>query len=118
MMKLNAKPIRNLSSKRLLYEEYYSCDNWIDKGRGIMLKTRHDSALLFEFPISGVQSIHSLFCPNFDAVFLDHTKRIVQLNENFRMFRVAYCLNATYILELPPNHISLHGLKVGDVLDF
>ncbi len=54
---------------------------FFQKAHGLMFAKRVDVPLLFDFGFSAKHAIHSLFCPPFDAVFLDAEGRVVDLSE-------------------------------------
>jgi len=49
----------------------------IKKFTGLMFKSRDSNALLFEFDNPCKQAIHSFFCPDFLALWLDESGKIV-----------------------------------------
>ena len=75
--------------------------------------------LLFEFSGEGTwqNSIHSFFCPRFDAVFLDSQKRVVSVEKNIRPFRCFIVSEkpCRFLLELPPGWGSkfVKGERIG-----
>lgn len=48
------------------------------KYTGLMFKDINTSALLFEFPQATQQPIHSFFCPDFFAIWLDENNKILE----------------------------------------
>ena len=50
----------------------------IGKFLGLMFGDSKASALLFEFPKPTRQAIHSLFCPDFLAIWLDEENKIIE----------------------------------------
>ena len=47
------------------------------KFTGLMFKPQNNNPLLFEFPESTKQAIHSLFCPYFLAIWLDKENKVI-----------------------------------------
>lgn len=96
----------------------------LDKWKGIMFKSRKefDFPMVFDFGKKArfANSIHSLFCVPFDAIFLDEKKRVVEILLNVRpwqlfiMPRVAF----RYLIEAPPGETETVGIKVGQKLEF
>jgi len=50
----------------------------IKKFTGLMLKKPNTNALLFEFENETRQAIHSFFCPDFLALWLDKNNKIIE----------------------------------------
>ncbi len=89
-----------------------------EKARGLMF-SRKAFPILFEFSREGTweNSIHSFFCPRFDAVFLDKQKRVVSVEKNIRPFRFFIVSEkpCKFLLELPPGWGGkfVKGEKIG-----
>jgi uncharacterized membrane protein (UPF0127 family) len=71
--------------------------------------------LLFDFGRSAraANSIHSFFCPRFDAVFLDERKRVTSVATipPWRLFVPARA--SRYLIELPEGDAAERGVKPG-----
>ncbi len=78
---------------------------FLERVRGLMFK-RSVEPLLFEFDREGIAqtAIHSLFCPVFDAVFLDSGKRVVSVIPRIPPYKlfITPAKPARFLLELPP----------------
>ncbi|VVB66526.1 putative ACR [Candidatus Gugararchaeum adminiculabundum] len=99
--------------------QYEIAESFFSKMRGLMFR-RKPKTILFKFS-SNENAIHSLFVFfEFDAVFLDKQKRVFQIIEKIRPFRLLIRpkAKATYLLELPPGKARELGIKEGDALEF
>jgi len=55
------------------------CSSMFSKFRGLMFRTKNTVPLVFIFDKPTKTSIHSLFCPEFIAVWLDDKNRVVEV---------------------------------------
>jgi len=97
-------------------------DTFTSKARGLMFSSRA-RPFLFKFTREATleNTIHSLFCPAFDAVFLDAEKRVTQVVYDLGRVRkriVKPREPALFLLELPCGLARKHGLRRGDRLEF
>ena len=92
-----------------------------EKRRGLMFRSKA-VPLLFEFDSEArsANAIHSFFCPRFDAVFLDGSRRAVDIRENLAPWNpwIAPKKPAKYLLELPAGEAQKKRVKAGEKLDF
>jgi len=88
-----------------------------DKTLGLMFKSKA-IPLLFEFDGEATtrNSIHSFFCPVFDAVFLDSQKRVVCVFERIQPFKLFITPHkpARFLIELPAG--ESRKISIGDKL--
>ena len=78
---------------------------WSRPGRGLWI-----------VPCHGIHTLGMLF--PIDLLFLDREKRVVDLEEHVRPFRISrVCLNARSVLELPAHTVDRTGTRVGDQLE-
>ncbi|CAE6695234.1 DUF192 domain-containing protein [Paraburkholderia aspalathi] len=88
-----------------------------ERMRGLLDHDRlpHDEALL----LKRCGSVHT-FGMRFaiDVLFLDRQRRIVAIRHNVPKRRMLFSLRATQTLEMPAGIARLHGLELGDILDF
>jgi len=99
--------------------DYELADTALKRAMGIMFRGRVKRPMLFVFPYPGRISIHSFFCPRFDAVFLDERKRVTETYENIRAGRlIAPKWMAAYLVEFPPNTVSKEGIRKGMTVSF
>ena len=90
-------------------------DSGFKKTRGIMFSPPRFSPLLFDFGRSarGANSIHSFFCPVFDAVYLDAGKRVTHI-ETVRPWRFFVPAAASrFLIEMPAGAAKRAGLRPG-----
>jgi len=90
-------------------------DSSARKARGIMFNGPRFEPLLFDFGRSarGANSIHSFFCPVFDAVYLDEGKRVTDVATipPWRFF--VPCAPSRFLIELPEGEAKRLGLTKG-----
>ena len=83
-----------------------------------MFSKRVASALAIPFPTTGRRrnALHSLFCPVFDAIFLDAAERVVDVQARIRPNRLFIVSRKAckLVLEVPPGQSS--RVRVGDRL--
>lgn len=69
-----------------------------DKLLGFMFKKPADYAILFE----KCNSIHTCFMRfDLDVIFMDKNKNIIKEVKSLKPWRIAFCKNAYYVLEIP-----------------
>jgi len=67
----------------------------------------------------GKISIHSFFCPIFDAVFLDRAKRVSEIYDRISSGRmITPKLPAAYLVEFPAGTVKRKGIKKGMAIKF
>jgi uncharacterized membrane protein (UPF0127 family) len=86
--------------------------------RGLMLRKEFDKPLVFVFSSQGrySNSIHSLFCRvEFDAVFLDSKKKVVEVIEKIKPFKLLIVpkRECNYLIEFPAGSVRKLGVKEG-----
>ena len=65
------------------------------------------------------EAIHCFFMKfTIDIVFLSKTKKVLKVKPSVKPWRIAACLKAHSVLELPEGQIASSGTRVGDQLDF
>lgn len=105
-------------SGRLLWKALLA-RSFAEKTAGLMFKKKA-FPLLFEFGSPGTKrnAIHSFFCPQFDAVFLDSQKRVVFILKNTRPFLLFLYppFPSQFLLELPPGEAA--KVRKGEKLDW
>ncbi len=111
--------LKNKRNNKILEKRPKLCKNSFSKGLGLMF-SRKPKTLIFVFNKEKIISLHMFFVffP-IDVLFLNKNKRVVQLKENFKPFRIIIPTKpAKYIIELPNNTIKKTNTKVGDILSF
>lgn len=93
----------------------------LQKMRGIMFKKKF-APLLFDFRAEGTSrnAIHSFFCVPFDAVFLDSSKKVVDVIPEIKPWNpwIVPKKPAKYLIELPAGEAEQSGVKENDVLEW
>jgi len=100
------------------YIEYRT--SYLSKAIGLMFSKKRKKALVFVFKEEKIISLHMFFVfYPIDVLWLDKEKRVVQLKENFRPFRIVLAGKpAKYIIELPNNTIKKSHTRIGDTISF
>lgn len=102
--------------------DYNVAGNMLQRARGIMFYKKNFKPLIFIFSRASVlqSTIHSFFCPPFDAVFLNENKEIIDLYEKVLPFKLSISpiKPAKYLIEAPEGFISKNNLKKGDFIEF
>lgn len=92
--------------------------------KGLLFKSARDFVrpLVFDFKALGLleNGIHSLFCPLFDAVFLDEEKRVVDVMVNVKPWQFMIVPRAAfrYLIEVPAGQGVTAGIHLGQSLEF
>ena len=94
-----------------------------ERARGIMFRRRFEKPLLFIFPrVSRLGSaIHSFFVfVEFDAVFLDEEKKVVDIRQSIKPFTPVIIPRAPakFLIEAPAGWVAKSGLKTGEIIEF
>ncbi len=105
-----------LKNGRVLWKAFHA-RTFFQKAKGLMFSPKA-FPLLLELDSQGTtrNSIHSFFCPVFDAVFLDERKRVVCIFKNIRPFKpfLSSPKPAKFLVELPPG--ESRKVELGDRL--
>ena len=82
--------------------------------------SKKPKTLIFVFNKEKIISLHMFFVfYPIDVLFLNKNKKVVQLKENFKPFKIIIPKKpAKYIIELPNNTIKKTNTKIGDILSF
>ena len=70
---------------------------------GLMFRPKSTNALLFEFDKPSRRAIHSFFCPDFLAIWLNNKKIVDFKLVNSKKFSITPKENFTKLLEIPVN---------------
>ena len=91
----------------------------LKKFSGIMFRRRVGNPLVFTFNSEArfVNAIHSFFCVEFDAIFLDSKRRIVDI-KRVKPFRplVVSSKPCKYLIEAEAGYAKKNGWILGDVV--
>ncbi|MBI3588593.1 DUF192 domain-containing protein [Candidatus Micrarchaeota archaeon] len=89
-------------------------DSPLKRARGLMFSRKVALPLFFEFESSGRRrnSIHSVFCPPFDAIFLNERMRVVDIRINVRPYTsiIVPSVACKFLIEAPA--FSAKGKKI------
>jgi len=101
--------------KRFLLEARIA--SGFEKVFGIMFSRARFVPLVIEFGVEvrALNAIHSFFCPEFDAVFLDARKRVVDVKPRVKPFTFSVVSRelCKFVLELPAGCTRRFGLRKG-----
>jgi uncharacterized membrane protein (UPF0127 family) len=109
--------VKNLTRGTLLADRATAATTSRERRTGLL---RHESLAEGEgLWIAPCEAIHT-FGMKFpiDVVFLDRAKRVVKIREAVPAGRIAVCLRAHSVLELPAGAVRRTGTAVGDQLAF
>ncbi len=115
----NSKNSKGLGNSKDFLSKPIICKTDLSKAIGLMF-SRKKKTLIFIFNKEKLISLHMFFVfYPIDVLFLDKNKKVVQLKENFKPFRILIAKKpAKYIIELPDNTIKRTKTKVGDTIRF
>jgi len=111
--------IKNLTRKTIISKNAKICNNIFSKSLGLMF-SRKQKTLIFIFNKEKINPLHMyfVFYP-IDVLFLDKSKIIVEMKENFAPFSFYNPKNKSkYIIELPKNIIRKTKTELGDRIKF
>jgi len=110
--------LKNKRNNKILAKEAKLCKNNFSKILGLMFSKK--KTLIFVFKKEKIISLHMFFVfYPIDVLFLDKNKKVVQLKENFKPFRIMIAKKpAKYIIELPNKTIQKTNTKLGDTISF
>ena len=113
--------VKNLSNGKRIVGRIIWRRSDLEKAFGLMFRRKlKDSAMIFVFDSEELQPLHMWFVFSaIDVLFLDSSKRVVEIKKGFRPFRFySPRARARYIIELPEGAIVEAGVKVGDRIGF
>ena len=110
--------LKNKSNNKILAKKSKLCKNSFSKGLGLMFSKK--KTLIFTFNKEKIISLHMFFVfYPIDVLFLNKRRKVVEIKENFKPFRVMVPKKpAKYIIELPNNTIKKTNTKLGDTISF
>jgi len=111
--------LKNKTKNKTLAKKPKFCKNNFSKALGLMF-SRKNKTLIFIFDKEKIISLHMFFVffP-IDVLFLNKHKKVVQIRENFKPFRIIVPKKpAKYIIELPDKTIKKTRTEIGDTISF
>ncbi len=110
--------LKNKRNNQILAKEPKLCKNNFSKALGLMFSKQ--KTLIFIFNKEKIISLHMFFVfYPIDVLFLNKNKKVVQLKENFKPFRIIIPKKpAKYIIELPDKTIKKTNTRLGDTISF
>jgi len=111
--------LKNKTKNKILAKKEILCKSPFSKALGLMFSRKHKT-LLFVFNKEKISSLHMFFVLfPIDVLYLDKNKKVVQLRENFKPFRILIAKKpAKYIIELPNKTIEKTNTRLGDIIVF
>jgi len=111
--------LKNKRNNKILAKKAKLCKNSFSKALGLMFSKKNQT-LLFIFKKEKIISLHMFFVfYPIDILFLNKNKKVVELKENFKPFRVMIAKKpAKYIIELPQGTIKKTNTLLGDTISF
>ena len=109
----------NITNNKIMANEIKLCKNPFSKALGLMF-SKKSKKIIFVFDKEKIISLHMFFVfYPIDVLFLNKNKKVVQIKENFRPFRIMIAKKpAKYIIELPNKTIKKTNTELGDTLSF
>jgi len=105
--------------REIKLQNYELADTLLLRAKGIMFRKRITRPMLFVFPALERVSIHSFFCPVFDAVFLNRAKKVSETYERILPGRMITPKSpAAYLVEFPAGTVKQKGIRKGTVIRF
>ena len=103
-----------------IVKETKHCISPTSKALGLMFTKEQDRALVFPFTKETRVSLHMFFVfYPIDVLFLDESKKVTALKENFRPFTFHNPQKkCKYVIELPRGTINKHSIELGSELSF
>ncbi|MBI5397918.1 DUF192 domain-containing protein [Candidatus Woesearchaeota archaeon] len=111
--------IINTTRKITLCKRFRTCSGILSKSLGLMFTTPahiQKHALVFVSKKPHIQGFHMFFVfYPIDIIFLDSTRRVVDIKENFRPFHLYNSRYLSqYVIELPSGTIARTNTRHGD----
>ena len=112
--------IVNKTKKIILTKNIKFCKTEFSKIKGLMFTKKLTKALIFIFKKESLQHIHMLFVwYPIDVLWLDKNKKVVQLKENLKPFRIILAKKPSkYIIELSNGEIKKSRTEINDQISF
>lgn len=116
--------IKNRTRKTILCRRTETAGSFFKRARGLMFRRAESfpkgRGMLFIFPKPGRPCFWTPFMRfPLDLVFLDSSKRVVEIRENLKPWRACSPkAKASYALELRAGSARETGTRVGDLLGF
>jgi uncharacterized membrane protein (UPF0127 family) len=109
--------IRNLTRDRWLASEVEVADTSKKRRTGLLKReSLPQGEGLWITPCEAIHTIGMKF--PIDVLFLSRTRKVVKIKERMPPGRIAVCLRAHSVLELPAGSVAATGTAVGDQLEF
>lgn len=113
--------IINKSNNKIIVSKSKVSGSIFFKALGLMFSGGiRDFGLVFVFNSEARRSLHNFFVffPT-DILFLDKSRRIVEIKENFKPFTVYIPRKKSqYVVELPKGSAKKASCKAGDIINF
>lgn len=109
--------IRNLNKNTLLAEAAEVADTSEKRRTGLLgRESLPQGEGLWITPCEAIHTVGMKF--SIDVIFLDRKRRVVKVRERMGRLRIAACLRAHSVLELPAGTIAATRTEAGDQLEF
>ncbi|MBD3203090.1 DUF192 domain-containing protein [Candidatus Woesearchaeota archaeon] len=113
--------LKNLTKKNIIADKIKICRSIFSKTLGLMFtKPIKDKCLIFVFEKKTKINLHMFFVfYPIDVVFLDKNKKVIEIKENFKPFRIYNSKKkANYVIELPCSSIRQKNIEINDLITF
>ena len=113
--------VKNTTRRTTLSDNYRVLVSKWSQALGLMLSLNKNKSMVFNFKDERRVALHMLFVfYPIDVLFLDASKKIVEIKEGFRPFTfyTSESDKIKYVVELPKNAINCSKTKLNDKIEF
>ena len=108
--------VRNLTKGKLLGDAVSIADTSAKRRTGLLKHTSLEPGQgLWIVPCEGVHTFGMKFA--IDVMFLSKKRQVLKIRKDMHRRRIAFCLRAHSVLELPAGTAELTGTEPGDQLE-
>lgn len=104
-------------SRRIKLAAVEIADCFFSRLRGLMFRASFEKPIVFVFNSAARHAIHALFVFfEFDAVFLDEEKKVVDIAERVKPFALLVVpkKKSRFLVEFPAGWVKRKKIKIGD----
>lgn len=107
--------------KKIKLGDFESCATPSSRMRGLMFRKKFKKPLLFTFDFPAKHAIHSFFVFfEFDAVFLDEKKKVVDVFEKIKPFTplIVPKKKSLFLIEFPAGIAEKKKIRIGGMFEW
>jgi uncharacterized membrane protein (UPF0127 family) len=112
--------LKNITKNTIISKKLKFCNSLFSKATGLMFSKKKDRALVFDFFKEKIISLHMLFVfYPIDVLFLDDKKRVVEIKQNLKPFRLyTPKKKARFVIEVINGVVKSSRTRIGDKVQF